>query len=175
MYYDLLYKEAVKKLQSKNNDVVVEGIRMMRDAGKLQTVRDIIGILSETKDEEVVNECAKFLMDLKDQKTSDIIIEAIKNPDYQHILPTLTSVCWQSRLDFSDHLDTFIDIVLTEDFRTAYEAFTVVENNASQVSEMEINKNITNLKENAGDVNEEKKLMVIELISTLEDIKAQGE
>ena len=146
MENNILYKEALKKLESKDDFTVLDGLKILRNEGTINSVENIIRLLSKTKNDLVKNEILNFLRDIKTQEAASIIVTAIKNPEYDNILDTLVSSCWQSRLEFSDYLEDFIDVVIHKEYIVAYEAFTVVEYNISNVTKEKIESLILKLK-----------------------------
>ena len=47
----------------------------------------------------------------------------------------LLRICWESAIDFSEYLDVFVDMLINEDFITALEASTVIENLGGKIPE----------------------------------------
>lgn len=128
-------KELFKHLQSADKNQVLDAIKALRDEGKDSILELLTKIYLNNTDKEIESAIYKIFCDLKNQHSAESIIELIKNPEYRAARKMLVSSCWQSRLNYIIHLETFIDLVITEPFEIAFEAFTVIENLDTRVSE----------------------------------------
>jgi hypothetical protein len=65
---------------------------------------------------------------------------SLEKIDFGEYLPAFLAACWQSGLDFSDHLHLFAKLFIDGDYITSLEAFTVLEEsfpNATDEARME--------------------------------------
>ncbi len=74
------------------------------------------------------NEIENILGTIKDKNSAPLFVEALQNEKYKPVQKSILMACWQNGLDFSLFLPVFVDLVITEDWETAFEAFTVIEN-----------------------------------------------
>ena len=65
----------------------------------------------------------------------------------------LLRICWESAIDFSEYLDVFVDMLLHEDFITALESSTVIENLHGNIPEEKIHIAIQRLKSESNEDN----------------------
>ncbi|HKI89750.1 MAG TPA: hypothetical protein VKA38_12040 [Draconibacterium sp.] len=65
---------------------------------------------------------------IKSKDTVPLFAEALENEKFKAIQKTILTACWQNGLDFAAYLPLFVEIVISEQWETAFEAFTVIEN-----------------------------------------------
>jgi hypothetical protein len=171
----MINKELIKRLrknfQSQKPKTVLDAIEELREHSDCtELINDLIELLHISKEEEIKESATAFLNDLKTQDTSSFIVEAIKNERYRNELPILVASCWQSGLDYSKHLELFIDLIIHEDYLLAIEAFSVVENSAYN-TDAEVRKTlIDKLKTGITQVEKDKKLLITALINAINEM-----
>ena len=79
----------------------------------------------------------------------------------------LLRICWESAIDFSEYLDVFVDMLLNEDFITALEASTVIENLGGKIPEEKIHIAIKRLQANS---DENKNFLLEDTLLHLEEL-----
>ena len=171
MYYNLSYKEAVKRLESKDLNSITEGIKALRGSGKPEAVKLVVDVLRNNGDNGVQNECIKFINDIKDQQAVKYLMECIEDKKNSKILNFLVSCAWQNNLDYTQHLNIFVHILLTKEYLTAYEAFSVIENNVDKLDISDAENIIQIIEKGLTDIDNEKRPMVKDMIETIKDIK----
>lgn len=172
MYHNIVYKEALEKVNSSDEDRIIDGLKALRESGKPESVSVVVGVLNQSESENVDKECFKFFNDIKDQKAANEIVYAIENTaNTEKCKQALASAAWQNDLDYSEGLEVFVALVLNEDYLIAYEAFTVIENNIDKVEPQKANEFQNIISEGLANVSEEKKSMVEELLHVINDLK----
>ncbi|MEE4198202.1 MAG: hypothetical protein V2I54_11195 [Bacteroidales bacterium] len=121
-------KEIIKNLQSNKTDTVLAALKLIRSEGNKELLYEVIKLLHHTDNKNVEEEIFNLLDHLKDQKSAVVIIEAIEDKKYNHVLPRLVSSCWKNGLHYEDHIETFINLFIEGDFQVAFEAYTVIDN-----------------------------------------------
>jgi hypothetical protein len=124
----------IENLSSGDRTVIIETLHKLRTEGATPIVPIVIKLLAENEDEEIRKQLVAFLNDLKDNSAIPAIMEAIDNEKYHHIREVLVSSCWQSGLNYGKYLADFVNLILTSDYPTAVEAFTVIEENISHLN-----------------------------------------
>jgi len=173
MYHTIVYKEAIKKIESKDKNIVIEGIKALRESGKPDAVINIAELLNYHKAVEVQNECIRFLNDIKDQKAVGFLVDMIKKKKNNSVLQHMVSSAWQNNLDYSEHLELFAEIALNEDYIIAYEAFTVIENNIDRADGELADKVQDIISTGLKNAEKEKQPMLDELLHVIKDLKKQ--
>jgi len=153
----------------KDNSKTLKLIKDLRTKGKITDIRNIIQLLSETNDTEIIKAISDFLNDIKQKKVVPIFIEAIKEEKFKNILYYLVSACWQSGLNFSEHIEVFINVFIKEEYQTALEAYTVIEEIISEniISKEDKNKYIESINLMLNKFDNNKMVLANELIKGL--------
>jgi len=162
-------KLIIKKLQSNDVEEVLFTIKELRNTGNKNLIPPVIDLLAKHKSEKVKKAIINFLYDLKYQSATPYIVDAIQSNDYKNIRKQLLSVGWQSRLDFSDYINVFIDHFINGSFEEAFEAFTVIDSMDAKIEEETANEAIKSLKNEINNISESKKELLVELVHILEN------
>jgi len=157
----------LKRLWSEDSTQALSALSELRRVGHCDYLPELLKLLNETRHEDVKKELELFLCDIRDKGCIPYIIDSLNNDQFQHVKNIIVSSCWQSRLDYSDHLDTFIQIFITEDYLTALEAFTVIEEALLDISEEKKAEYRLRLISSIEDVANEKKPLLKELINLM--------
>lgn len=109
-----------------------------------------------------------FMNDLKDQSACQEVMDEIKKERKPETMRMLISSCWQSGLNYAAYSSEFAGIFLiTGDYMTALECFTVIESSANNITRRKKDQLIQLIREqSAGGINERTALN-LELISVL--------
>ena len=100
----------------------------------------IIEVLCNNKDGEVQNKILHILRHLKNQKAGDIFAENLSKSKFKTFRKDLITVCRMNGLDYSNHLDIFLDLFAKENFETAFEAYTLIMNSVpNKLAEEKLN------------------------------------
>ncbi len=129
----------IADLSSKENKKILFALEQLRKHGKKEAFLPLIDTLIATTDDEIKQEIINLLYDLRDQTIVETIISAINNKKYTSIKPILISIFWQSSLDGSQYISTFIRQAIKGDYLIGIEVLSVIENFNSTFAEDEIN------------------------------------
>jgi len=124
-----------KVLNLKNDNEVVNAIKEIRKNGNGKDLNILIDIYQNTKNDDIKKSIYSIFCDLKDQKLTKNIIEILKDTEDKTILKMLVASCWESRLDYLDYFELFINLIMQEDFTIAFDAFTLLENFDNKITE----------------------------------------
>ncbi|MCB0402116.1 MAG: hypothetical protein KDD41_08535 [Flavobacteriales bacterium] len=128
----------IKDLGSDDKSKVLTAIKQLRKHGNRMAILPLIELLNTSKDDEITADLIQLLYDLKDQAVVDDLITAIEDETYAPVKAVLISIFWQSKLDGSDYLNTFIQQAIHGDYATAIEVMTVIDNLDASFDEEEI-------------------------------------
>ncbi len=131
-------KNIIKDLSSTDEKVVFTALKQVRKHGKREAITPLISLLCSTSNEEVKNEIASILFDLKDQSTVEDIVLALEDEKYESEKATLVSVFWQSSLDSSEHISTIVKQAISGNYIVAIEVLSVIDNYDTTFQETEI-------------------------------------
>ncbi|HYW94233.1 MAG TPA: hypothetical protein VE870_01450 [Bacteroidales bacterium] len=158
-------REMIRKLRSGREDVIIDTIKTLRHTGNREVLPEVIDLASAGISDDVTDTCISLLNDLKDKQSAAVITEAIRQNRNRENLNRIVAACWQNGLDYSQEIDLFIDLVIEEDFATAIEAFTVIEENIHSLSMAEREKRAAVIESRQKEAGEEKQALVRELIA----------
>lgn len=119
--------EIKAELFSGNEDLVIDTIEYIRNLSVFQDIESLLDLYITSSSKEIKTAIYKLLSDIKDISFVDTFVSIITKPKYQSILNELVSICWQNSLDFSPHIDVFVDLLLKGNIQIAIECFTVIE------------------------------------------------
>ncbi|WP_421919033.1 hypothetical protein [Marinifilum sp.] len=165
-----LHDKLVLGLQSSDVKTVTESINQLREEGQLDDIVILFDLLVKSNDDSLKDTILKFLSDIKDKNADSIFIDAILDEKYKSIRKDLTSTCWQSSIDFTNHISIFTDLLIESDFETAFEAFTVIENFTSKIEKNKKIEEQDKLKDAIPNAAEEVKGMIHECIHILDQV-----
>lgn len=120
--------EIKNKLFSSDTNKVLEAINSLKEIGNSDYLPILFELLQAEPEQAVEKEILKLLGTIKDKETVPAFIDALKNPKFSKIKKELLTTCWQNGLDFSPYMDLLVDIIINDEWATAFEAFTTIEN-----------------------------------------------
>lgn len=98
-------------------------------------------------------------------------MRAIEDDRLKAIRKQLLTACWQNGLDFSTFVPVFIDQVINEDWETAFEAFTVIDNLEYLPSDAIINVSVEKINLAMPNADEQKKYFLKEILVKLHTVE----
>jgi HEAT repeat protein len=118
----------LKGLESTDNAEILKAVKNIREEGTEDAIPFLVKTLVNNPDEDIKNEVAHVLNDLKNPKALPALIMAIMNPENQEYKQTLVAACWESGLNCTPFLREFVDIAINSDYMVTIECLTVIEN-----------------------------------------------
>lgn len=144
-------KNILADLKSDNKEDIITAIKQLRIHGQKEAISDLLDVYIETTDDEIKKHITTLLFDLKDEQTIATLIKAANDKKYNSIKPFLISIFWQSALDGSEYLNTFIRWATKGDYTTCLEVLSVVESFDSSFDEEQIQDAIYDIEEKLDD------------------------
>lgn len=160
----------IDKLFSKNTEEILLTIGQIRDKGDVSIIPHTIELLNNKPGIEIEKAIITLLNDLKIQGSAEEIVKALGNKKYAAIHKQLLVSCWESGLNYSNHLEFFVDLFITGNFDIAFEAYTVIENMENKFSRDIVHPFIDKLLKNASTIAQEKSELLTELVHILEEM-----
>jgi len=161
----------VSLLKSNNKSQILEGIELFKKDGKPEELTEVFLLMRSSTYEEIIRSAYLMISEVKDQSAVRVIVQTILDKNFSSIQKLLVAACWQTGLDFSEHLGVFTDIVRESDLETGIEALTVAENFAEKATleniETEIELTRKYIKNDAGSSN----ILSGELLKVLEQMR----
>ncbi|MCK4919490.1 MAG: hypothetical protein KAS71_00500 [Bacteroidales bacterium] len=165
---EITVKEWIKRLQSEDDILVKKTITELRDKGSNELIPELGNLLKNKATEEISTSVISFFRDLKLQDSVPAFVQVLKESKELPEFSSLVSAAWENGLDYSEHLEFFINLILDEDFIIAMESFTVVEENVENLNQqkrIQFSKYIT---KRMKFVSEDKASLVKELLSIVD-------
>lgn len=116
------------KLFSSDTSVVISAIETIERKGNKLYLPMIFDLLNSFPEPEIEAEIKNLLGTVKDKEVINSFMRAIEDDKYKPIRKSILTACWQNGLDFSTFLPVFVDLIINEEWETAFEAFTVIDN-----------------------------------------------
>lgn len=164
---DAILKRQINALKSNNKRAIMTSLDELRSSGQNAIIPELLALLSITEDEEILEGITALLSDLKEQSSAEILAMAVDDPEYSHVSERLLRACWQNGLSYGAHLEVFARAVIREDYLSAIEAFTVIEEAIGEVEDRQREKLARGLEKELKAVNPEKQALVAELIKMI--------
>ena len=122
-------KEIQKLLNSKSSEQINKGIELFGEKGSIKELPLLLNLLNRTDAIDYEKSIVETVSNVKVKEANTVIVDAIFNAKKESVnLTSYMQICWQSTLNFSEHLTLFLEIFIENDYLTALEAFTVIEN-----------------------------------------------
>ena len=138
-------QDILKQLSSSDMDVMKGAIEQIKQEGDISIVPELLDILLQSQDSNTITNLTALLSDVKESDFKTVLMDKLINATSDSGKANLLRICWESAIDFSEYLDVFIDMLLNDDFITALEASTVIENLQGKIPEEKIHTAIKRL------------------------------
>jgi len=160
-----------KNLFSPNTEVVISAINEIKERGNRLYIPLLLELLNTMPENEVEKEICNVLGSVKEKDSVNSFIRAIEDEKFNKIRKLIITACWQNGLDFSTFLPVFIDQVISEEWETAFEAFTVIDNLEYLPSDAIIRVSVEKINQALGNANEQKKYFLKEILVKLNSVE----
>lgn len=169
LYKDIMEnkQDILKQLASDDMEVVKSAIEQIKQEGDISIASELLDILLQSQDTAVITNITSLLSDVKDSDFKTILMDKLINATNDSGKANLLRICWESAIDFSEYLDVFVDMLLNDDFITALEASTVIENLDGKIPEEKIHSAIRRLESNS---DEDKNFLLEDTILHLQEL-----
>jgi hypothetical protein len=162
-------------LKSKNPEIVIQAIEEISEKGNSSQFTELMELLHKTDIQDIKKRILKLFSELKSTDTIPLMIDALQNNKYAEELKELLTCCWQNGLNYSSYLPLFVDLVINGEFLIAFEAFTVIENMYGKIDDLIVSEQLYKIKKSLPLVNEQKKYLLNELSSIIQNIPEEQE
>jgi hypothetical protein len=120
--------QLVNKLISSNPETVAGALQKIKESGSASLLPYLFKLLKENPLPETDKAVKEILGTVKTNECIPEFVKAIQNPEFQSIKKELIELCWQNGLDFGPYMPYFIEVIASEEWEIAFEAFTLLEN-----------------------------------------------
>ncbi|HUW04717.1 MAG TPA: hypothetical protein VMW01_00510 [Williamwhitmania sp.] len=151
---------------------IIKNLESLREIGTLSSLEVILENVRTQPSEAIKRKIYELVADLKNKLATPIIANFTLACGNIKIQTELISASWQSRLDFSEYLEPYINMTIEGDILLTHEILTLVEENCQATEETQVISSIGKIKDHLHTFSPEKKLLMVDLINILEEKKA---
>ncbi|MCC5924484.1 MAG: hypothetical protein JJT77_11925 [Crocinitomicaceae bacterium] len=105
-----------------------KGLDGLRSNGDVIVLPELLEYWSIVTDEPTQKAIQQLFIDLKDSNAVSPIMECLVNLKDTSLQIKLLNTIWNTKVDFSEHLSTFVRLAVHGDLETAIECLTIIEN-----------------------------------------------
>lgn len=163
----------ITDLSSSDDKKVITALKQLRKHGKREAITPLLNLLCTTNNEEVKNEIAAILFDLKDQSVVEDLIYALEDEKYKDEQAILVAVFWQSSLDSSEHISTIVKQAISGNYMVGIEVLSVIDNYEATFQETEIEDLKFDLDEAIQAENSEKRDLLITIRAAIDALNLE--
>ena len=160
-------QDILKRLASPDTETVRGAIDEIKENGDLTIVPELLEILLHNSEPAIITPITSLLSDVKDSGFKVLLVEKLINAPAGSNKANLLRVCWESAIDFSEYLEVFVDLLIHEDFITALEASTVIENLNGNIADEKITSAIKHIRTECKD---DKEFLAEDTVIYLEEL-----
>jgi HEAT repeat protein len=168
MELNSMEKNWIVSFESANTTRILRSIYEIRNSGSVNILPALFDLIQGKTEPQVKNEIINLVSEIKTKNAVPLIAEALNKNEYGDYLNGFVAACWQSGLDFSKHLQVFFQLFSRGDYKTALEAFTVIEEALVNATQKEIDESVRFLKEAENQITEDKIALFTELKKVVE-------
>lgn len=165
----------IETLEKSSDEKVMSMLIDLKEYGELFYLNSLLNMLLSNRSEQLKKGLVEFISDIKLQAAAPIIANCVDIHKSSPYIILLITASWQSRLDFSAHLSTFFQILIDSDYKSAFEAFTVIENNIDGLTPDELTEHIALVRKGINKTDRDKQLLLLEMISVLDKTRRAAE
>lgn len=175
-------KKAQQKLNSilmdlNSNDVktVSKAIKALEIHGNTTVIKPLADRLLHGVDAKNEAEIIELLSSLKDTSVTADVMDILSDEKYTEIKSKWLNIIWNTKVDFSDYIDEFVEIATTGDFMQALECLTIIENLEGPFMEeniLECQLHLKNYLESTEKKDDQKSHILSEIALKIKDINA---
>lgn len=170
----LKVKQLLIQLNTGDSAQQIKALKSLQVHGQPKIIEALVRKLDGEVEEKVEKEIVEFLCSLKDTGVVPFMMKIIKDNEYPNQRQKLLNTIWNSKVDYSEHLQEFVNIAVNGDFMDALEAITIIENLEGPFEEeqiLESQLHLTQYIENGKTQDEQKAYLISEITLKLQEIE----
>lgn len=121
-------KAILDDLQSEDSKKVLKALKSLESHGDPSVIPALADCLLRQPAAPIEKEVLELFCSLKDSSAVVEVMDIIADPTYLPIRPKLLTTIWNTKVDFSDYIDEFVEIAVDGDFMEALDCLTIIEN-----------------------------------------------
>lgn len=125
-------------LQSGDDKKVAKAIKSLESKGNASAIKPLADTLLSDISEKNRSAIIELFSSLKDTSVIVEVMDILDDEKYLSIRQQILSTVWNTKVDFSGYVDSFVEIATTGDFMEAVECLTIIENLEGPFEELDI-------------------------------------
>ncbi len=170
---DTKLKQILLDLATDDSKKISKAIKALEAHGDPSVVKPLTEKLLSGVSEKNQKEILELFSSIKDTSVTAEIMDVIEDERYLPIRQLLLSTVWNTKVDFSDYIDEFVQIAVEGDFMETLDCLTIIENMEGPFMEeniLEAQLHLKNYIEQPGNKDEQKAQLLSEIALLLKDI-----
>ena len=169
----LKVKQILEDIKSEDPKKVSKAIKSLESHGDSSVILPLANRLLAGMNRKNEEEVVELLCSLKDTSTVVEIMDVIGDPKFLTIRQIILSTVWNTKVDFSDYIDEFVEIAIKGSLIEAVECATIIENLEGPFMEenmLECQLHLKNYMESSDTKDEHKAFLLSEIAIKIKDI-----
>lgn len=121
-------QKIIVELSSGDETKIIAALKRVPHDGNYQVILPMLEILTKEPSSETRILLERSLHNLNETNCVAPLIDALKNENLKSIRAEILTCIWQSGLDVSEELEFLIQLSIDEDYMTAVEVMTIIDN-----------------------------------------------
>ncbi|MCR9171769.1 MAG: hypothetical protein NXI10_04705 [bacterium] len=170
---DTKLKQILMDLATDDSKKISKAIKALEAHGDPSVIKPLTEKLLSGVSEKNQKEILELFSSFKDTSVTAEMMDVIEDERYLPIRQLLLSTVWNTKVDFSDYIDEFVQIAVEGDFMETLDCLTIIENMEGPFMEENILEAQLHLKkylEQPGGKDEQKAQLLSEIALQLKDI-----
>lgn len=161
-------------LLSADSEQVRKGLDECEGANSAAVILPLLTLLKDAAMREFHAEVRALLNAVKAPDALDFLMQAFRNPSYESVRPDIICALWSAPVATGSAFIEIINAALKGDFRLQMETITLIEENASDITEEQILEAYEIITRRLNDASE-KNPMIMEMHRAISHLRAQSE
>ncbi len=115
-------------LNSGDSKKISKAVKSLEVHGNPTVIKPLAALLMKGVNETNEKEILEFLSSLKDSTVVVEMMDVLGDPELRSIRQKLLTTVWNTKVDFSDYIDEFVEMAVEGDFMEALDCLTIIEN-----------------------------------------------
>ncbi len=162
-------------LNSEDTKKVSKALKSLESHGDATVIKPLADRLLKGGSEKNETEIIELLSSVKDTSIVVEIMDILGDSNYLPIRQKVLSTVWNTKVDFSDYIDEFVEIAVEGDFMEALDCLTIIENLEGPFMEeniLECQLHLKNYLESNAPRDDQKAHILSEIALKIKDINA---
>ena len=115
-------------LNSEDAKKISKAVKSLEAHGDSRVIKPLVKRLLKGVEGKNEKEIIELLSSLKDTSTVVEIMDVLGDKEFLPIRQKVLTTIWNTKVDFSDYIDEFVEIAVEGDFMEALDCLTIIEN-----------------------------------------------